>query len=377
MKLVLIGIPGSGKSTQGNLLSAQLNIPYLSTGHIFRQIAKEKTNLGSYVKLTLASGSLIPDEKTMPIVQDYLSRPEYKNGYILDGFPRTVNQARKFKNNFEKVIYLEIPDKEALWRLAFRNDTLRNDNTVDAIKKRIEIFHKVTKPVIKFYEKKDKLLIVDGTKSVKDVNSQILKALGKQYIKNSLRQWHRREKIILAIVGLPGSGKSQAASFFAAKKVPVLKMGDIVNKYIDEHNLAHEEDIHRQVRENLRKKYGMDALARLNEEKIKVMLEKNFFIVLDGMRSWEEYAFLKKKFTKAKTYIVGLFASKNIRYKRIRQRSYRSHLYGEERDIHELLKLNMAFLFGQADFIVENNKSVAELESKLEALYRTLYFGQK
>ena len=83
MKLVLIGIQGSGKSTQGNLLSKQLKIPYLSTGHIFRKIAKEKTQLGRYIKEILNAGLLVPDEKTIEIVNSYLSRPEYKKGYIL------------------------------------------------------------------------------------------------------------------------------------------------------------------------------------------------------------------------------------------------------------------------------------------------------
>jgi adenylate kinase len=76
MKLVLIGIPGAGKSTQGNLLSRQFGIPYLSTGHIFRTIAKEKTAMGRYVKETMSSGLLMPDEETLPIVEDYLSRRE-------------------------------------------------------------------------------------------------------------------------------------------------------------------------------------------------------------------------------------------------------------------------------------------------------------
>lgn len=114
MKIVLIGIQGSGKSTQGNLLSEKLGIPYLSTGHIFRNIAKEHTPMGRYIKEVMNAGYLIPDKKTLKIVSEYLSRPEYEKGYILDGFPRTIAQAKAFGNGTDKVLYLEVSDKEAL-----------------------------------------------------------------------------------------------------------------------------------------------------------------------------------------------------------------------------------------------------------------------
>src|SRR3989338_3223508 len=105
MKIVLIGIQGSGKSTQGNLLSEKLNVPYLSTGHIFREMAKEKTPSGRYIKETMNAGILISDEKTIEIVNEYLSRSEYAGGYILDGFPRTKSQVEAFKEKIDRVIY--------------------------------------------------------------------------------------------------------------------------------------------------------------------------------------------------------------------------------------------------------------------------------
>ena len=117
MKLILIGIQGAGKSTQGNLLKEELNIPYLSTGHIFREMSKEKTSLGRYIKEIMNAGFLIPDDKTVEIVSEYLKKPEYKKGYILDGFPRTLDQVKMFENGVDKVIYLKVSDREALWRL--------------------------------------------------------------------------------------------------------------------------------------------------------------------------------------------------------------------------------------------------------------------
>ncbi|PIR61733.1 MAG: adenylate kinase, partial [Candidatus Pacebacteria bacterium CG10_big_fil_rev_8_21_14_0_10_44_11] len=147
MKLVLIGIQGAGKSTQGNLLSKQYAIPYLSSGHIFREMAKEKTQLGRWLKETLNSGALVPDDTTLEVVLTYLKKPEYAKGYILDGFPRTVPQAEAFNGSLDKVIYLKVSDKEALWRISGRADA-REDETLQAIRNRIKLFHEVTQPVV-------------------------------------------------------------------------------------------------------------------------------------------------------------------------------------------------------------------------------------
>ncbi len=178
MKIILIGIQGSGKSTQGNLLSEKLKIPYLSTGHIFRDMAKEKTPIGRYIKETINAGFLVPDDKTLSIVSEYLSRKEYANGYILDGFPRTVTQAEEFANGISAVVYLRVSDKEALWRLAGRRDgDVREDNTLDAIMKRINLFHEKTRPVIDFYRHKRVLHEVDGEQTIEEIHKEILDKL--------------------------------------------------------------------------------------------------------------------------------------------------------------------------------------------------------
>lgn len=179
MKFILIGIQGAGKSTQGNLLRDTLKVPYLSTGHIFREMSKEKTPLGRYIKETMNAGFLIPDGKTLKIVESYLGRPEYEKGYVMDGFPRTVAQAKAFKNGITNVIYLKVSDREALWRLAYRNGAGREDETLQAILKRIQLYHKFTDPVIDYYREKGQLVEIDGEQNIEDIHKEIMKKISK------------------------------------------------------------------------------------------------------------------------------------------------------------------------------------------------------
>lgn len=177
MKIILIGIQGAGKSTQGNLLRDKLNIPYLSSGHILRNIAKEKTQEGRYIKETINAGVLVPDDKMTSIIEAYLSRKEYEEGYVLDGYPRTVEQAKTFREKIDKVIYLKVSDKEALWRLSYRNGEVREDETLLVIRKRIGLFHEFTEPVLDYYRSKGSLVEVDGEKAVEEVHREILEKI--------------------------------------------------------------------------------------------------------------------------------------------------------------------------------------------------------
>jgi len=375
MKIILIGVQGAGKSTQGNLLSEQLKTPYLSTGHIFREMAKEKTKLGRYVKETINAGLLIPDDKVILIIREYLSKPEYAKGYILDGFPRTLRQAKSFKDDVDKVIYLKISDKEALWRLAYRNGVIRGDETIKAVRKRIEAFHRFTGRVIDFYAKKGKLVTIDGSKGIKEVNRQILKTIGKRLIENKIHRWERKHKSIIALVGLPGAGKSEAAAYLKNKGLPLISFGRIINEALDKQGLPQIEANHKKMREGLRKKYGLDAFAKLNEKKIAQALEKNPIVVIDGLRSWEEYLYLKKAFKGVKIYLVALYANKELRYQRTRRRKKRTKLYGKERDVNELIGTNMGPTIAFADYLIKNNLSKENLFNELENIYRIVYFS--
>ena len=177
MKLVLIGIQGAGKSTQGNLLSEKYKVPYLSSGHIFRQMAKSKSELGRWVKETINAGCLIPDDKTVEIVMEYLKRDEYKNGFILDGFPRTVPQAKVFETftqGEEIVILIDVSDKEALWRISGRVSD-RQDETLQAVRKRIDLFHEKTSQVLDYYAERKHLAVVNGEQEVESVYEDIVK----------------------------------------------------------------------------------------------------------------------------------------------------------------------------------------------------------
>lgn len=174
MKIILIGIQGSGKSTQGNLLQQKFNVPYLATGQIFREMAKADDETGKYIREIMFAGYLIPDEKVLEIVSEYLARPEYANGYILDGFPRTIKQAEAFKNGIDHVVYLKVSDEEALRRITNRNDSARKDETTEAIQRRIELFHKETEPVIEYYRSKGQLVEVNGEQAIEEIHKEVM-----------------------------------------------------------------------------------------------------------------------------------------------------------------------------------------------------------
>lgn len=165
MKILLIGPQGSGKSTQGKLLAEYLKIPYISTGDIFRQIAQTDAR----IKQILDAGELVDDETTIKLINDRLTQAD---GFILDGFPRNLEQAEAINLNFDKVIYLNIPDEVVLKRLLKRG---RTDDTEGSIKTRLDLYRAKTQPLLDYYKEQGVLVEVSGEADVRSVQDEIKK----------------------------------------------------------------------------------------------------------------------------------------------------------------------------------------------------------
>lgn len=174
------------------------------------------------------------------------------------------------------------------------------------------------------------------------------------------------EKIILAFVGLPGAGKSEAAAYLYEKGIPFVRFGELTDEVMQEMGVEQNQDNERFVREKLRKELGMAAYAIKAEPKITQLLHSSQVIAIDGLRSWEEYVYLKEKFKGLK--IIALFAEPTIRYERLLNRQIRSIAIEEsrKRDIAELEKLNMGGPIAIADFLIMNN------DAELENLYKNI-----
>ena len=207
MKLVFFGAPGAGKGTIAKKLFEKYKIPQISTGDLFRANIKNETELGKKVKSILDNGQLVPDEVTIAMVNDRIKDDDCKNGYILDGFPRTIVQAEAFEksNPIDAAIYFDITDDEVKGRLGGRRvcsgcgaiyhiknnppkkdgvcdkcgkDLLiRPDDAVEAIEKRLVVYHEQTEPLIGFYKNINKNITIDASLAPEKVVEQIEKQI--------------------------------------------------------------------------------------------------------------------------------------------------------------------------------------------------------
>ena len=209
MKMLIMGAPGSGKGTQSEILSAKLNIPAISTGAMLREAMAKGTEVGKEAAKYINEGKLVPDQTIINVVIDRVAQPDCKNGYILDGFPRTLAQAEAMEEagiETDVALMIDITEEEVVRRLAGRivcskcpatyhvtdkpsktGDTcdvcgeplvVRDDDKPETIKNRLKIYNESTAPVIDYYSKKGKLVKVMAQEKVSDVTDAIMKALG-------------------------------------------------------------------------------------------------------------------------------------------------------------------------------------------------------
>ena len=208
MKLILLGAPGAGKGTQAAVISERYHIPQISTGNIIRAALKSGTAMGKMAKTFIESGKLVPDEVVIGIIKDRLAEDDCKDGFILDGFPRTIPQAEALDNmgiEIDKVGDIEVPDDVIIDRMSGRrvcekcgrpyhlvslrpkvegvcDDCAgaliqRKDDHPDTVKSRLDIYHKETEPLRDYYEKQGKLYVVEGASSVEETTRLTFEAL--------------------------------------------------------------------------------------------------------------------------------------------------------------------------------------------------------
>jgi adenylate kinase len=192
MRVVLIGPPGSGKGTQAALLAEQLAVPAVSTGDLFRAHIGDGTELGLQAAAFAAAGDLVPDEITLAMVAERLVRPDCRNGYLLDGFPRTIGQAEHLREELvargkelDAVLELVVDDEELVQRMSTRRVlvagvwSVREDDKPETIRLRLAVYRELTAPLVDFYTAAGLLLRIDATGDVATVAARARAALGR------------------------------------------------------------------------------------------------------------------------------------------------------------------------------------------------------
>lgn len=205
MNVILLGAPGAGKGTQATRLAEKYGIPHISTGDIFRENIKKQTSIGVVAKSYIDKGQLVPDEVTVEIVKQRLSQDDCKNGYLLDGFPRNTFQAEELDkfSTIEKVVDIDVDFTKLLNRITGRRVCVcgesyhvnflngkttcdkcgselyqRADDNEETVKSRLSVYQNQTAPLIDYYKKAGKLVVIDGDQSIDEVFEDIIKTLG-------------------------------------------------------------------------------------------------------------------------------------------------------------------------------------------------------
>lgn len=183
MIFIVMGPQGSGKSTQAAMLAKEYKIPHLQTGELFRTLIDRDGALGEELSKYVDSGKLVPDDLLFSVLEKELKRASYKEGFVLDGTPRVLDQAKALSFVPDAVVYLKISDKEGIKRLVKRAKIEnRADDTPEAIRKRLSLYHQKTIPVLNYYKKLGVLVEIDGERPIEAIFEDILgrlKELGK------------------------------------------------------------------------------------------------------------------------------------------------------------------------------------------------------
>ncbi|MCB0280949.1 MAG: adenylate kinase [Calditrichaeota bacterium] len=177
MHIILFGAPGVGKGTQAEKISADYRIPQISTGEMLREAVANNTELGKKAKLLMETGQLVPDNIILGIVEDRILKDDCKNGFILDGFPRTIPQAEGLSKLLKKhslpefkCLEIAVPDEHIIERLMARG---RADDTEEIIRNRLKVYNDQTAPVRSYYQNDGAFVSIDGNKSIDDVYNEI------------------------------------------------------------------------------------------------------------------------------------------------------------------------------------------------------------
>lgn len=174
MKIIVIGAPGSGKSTQAELLARELFLPYVEGSDILAAVGRTKTEVGELIREAMQKGNLVEDSLNLMAIESHLQNPWFEKGFVLDGTPRTLWQAQNFKIMPDRVIYVRASDKVNTGRLLKRG---RKDDQPAIIKKRLKDYHRQTEPVLDYYRKLGILEEVDGERPVEVILQDILRRL--------------------------------------------------------------------------------------------------------------------------------------------------------------------------------------------------------
>ncbi|MEL6488862.1 MAG: adenylate kinase [Cyanobacteria bacterium J06621_3] len=176
-RVIFLGPPGAGKGTQAQLLCESVKVPHISTGDILRAAVKAKTELGQKAEGFMSAGELVPDDLILGLIRERLGQEDTANGWLLDGFPRNVEQAEFLNKLLEEidqtcdvVINLEVPDDELVTRLLARG---RNDDREDVIRNRLEVYREQTEPLIALYTKSGQLVSVNGNQEMAKVSEEL------------------------------------------------------------------------------------------------------------------------------------------------------------------------------------------------------------